>query len=502
MTMLLLQGALLLPLFLGATKGTHQSGRPVAIFESVAEVGRSRNTTAAAVGCGMGAAGGGVKCTNHFWFPGSSFRTGIGNNLLQFVQNAGDGAPCGQWSGNVVGPAAASCSQVYASSDGARSWKLVRSIDYGWSGGYPSIPGVLGELLPPLDADGGAGAGGSEGRFCTLANAIMGEGAAPGSGEYKYPLLRPVLLDWIDEGAGQIKLLGNRSVEFTDVPAAFDAPTPSCSMPMDKNMHCGGMQKGHILRLKSGKLLAAFDGMAMDAPNCTSQEEKGWSRCYTISLFQSALDPAHVEDTTWKYVGRIDNTPHMPSTVEGPSEPSIVQLVDGRIMAIFREQGVSPRPMWLTFSATEGASWSPPVETPAWAVWPQLLVTQGGSVVLASGRPGVGLWILPPDVGTDNSSGGTWQYYNVLTAHNQLVGDATMQYDRIVEKINNVSDGGYNGTVGPETTSYCAMSEVEPNVVVVTYDRLAAGWNGPPGPYGAVDAVFAIRVKINASDSR
>ena len=56
-----------------------------------------------------------------------------------------------------------------------------------------------------------------------------------------------------------------------------------------------------------------------------------------------------------------------------------------------------------------------------------------------------------------------------------------------------------NGTLGPETTSYCAMTEVEPNVVVVTYDRLAAGWNGPPGPYGAADAVFAMRIKIAPS---
>ena len=38
--------------------------------------------------------------------------------------------------------------------------------------------------------------------------------------------------------------------------------------------------------------------------------------------------------------------------------------------------------------------------------------------------------------------------------------------------------------------------QVEPNVVVITYDRLAAGWDGPPGGYGKVDAVFAMRAKI------
>eukprot|EP01051_Picozoa_sp_SAG22_P000880 SAG22_NODE_29_length_28404_cov_23.294153_1_plen_447_part_00 len=426
------------------------------MFESVAEVGRSRDLNyTAGCGAGLGSAGGGTKCTNHFWFPGSSFRTG-GGTTLQFVQNAGDGAPCGQWSGNAVGPPAASCSQVYASTSGGRSWKRVRSIDYGWSGGYPSMPGVLGELLPPhaLPPE-PKSAQSPEARFTTLSNAIMGDAE---TAEQRYPLLRPVLLDWVDPGDGQIKLLGNRSVDFTGLPAAFRAPHGSCSMPIDKGIHCGGMQKGHILRLQSGKLLAAFDGMAMDAPNCTSQEEKGWSRCYTIALFQSTNGSA------WQYVGRIDNTPQMPSAVEGPSEPSIAQLPNGIVVAVFREQGVSPRSLWVTFSSTEGASWSAPVETPAWAVWPQLLVTRGGAMVLASGRPGVGLWVLPADfgrIGGGSIKSADWQYHNVLAAHNKLVvGDATMRYDPIVEAINNVSDAGYNGTLGPETTSYCAMTEV------------------------------------------
>lgn len=321
--------SLLLPL---ARCRTDALAAPSITFESVAEVGRSSSgsSTNASHGCGVGAAGGGAKCTNHFWFPGASFHTGTGNNLLQFVQNAGDGAPCGQWTGNVAGPPAASCSQVYASSDGARSFKLVRSIDYGWSGGYPSMPGVLGELVPPLPArarraraaDPAAAGASSEGRFTTLSNAIMGEGE---SGERRYPLLRPVLLDWIDEGDGQIKLVGNRSVTFTGLPAAFTAAPPSCSMPADAAMHCGGMQKGHILRLHSGKLLAAFDGMAADGPKCTSQEEKGWSRCYTIALFQSATDPAHANDTTWEYVGRIDNTPQMPTAVPAPAHKQVAQ---------------------------------------------------------------------------------------------------------------------------------------------------------------------------------
>ena len=76
---------------------------------------------------------------------------------------------------------------------------------------------------------------------------------------------------------------------------------------------------------RSGRLLAAFDGFASDAPTCTSQGEKNWEKCYTIALFQSSTE----NTTTWGYVGRVDNTPSMPSDVEGPSEPALVQLPDG-----------------------------------------------------------------------------------------------------------------------------------------------------------------------------
>ena len=147
--------------------------------------------------------------------------------------------------------------------------------------------------------------------------------------------------------------------------------------------------------------------------------------------------------------------------VEGPSEPSITQLADGRVIAIFREQGVSPRPMWMAVSQDDGVTWSPPVKTPAWAVWPQLLVTKGGAIVLASGRPGVGVWILPPDVGTahhnsnndDATMVGGWDYHNVLTAHNRLVSDPAMRYDPMVEKIGNWSDGGCEGCLSVSSLS-------------------------------------------------
>jgi hypothetical protein len=47
-----------------------------------------------------------------------------------------------------------------------------------------------------------------------------------------------------------------------------------------------------------------------------------------------------------------------------------------------------------------------------------------------------------------------------------------------------------------QATAYTSLSEVEPNVALLTYDRLAYGWDYPPGPVHAEDAVFAMRIAV------
>ena len=126
---------------------------PEVEFESVSVVGHS-NVSANRQGNGCGLwppatvpVGGGTKCSNHFWFPGSSFRTGVAGDILQAIGRAGDGAPCGQWAGNVKGPPAAACSQAFSSRDGGRTYSLALTSSIGWSGGFPALPELLGELL-------------------------------------------------------------------------------------------------------------------------------------------------------------------------------------------------------------------------------------------------------------------------------------------------------------------------------------------------------------------
>ena len=74
--------------------------------------------------------------------------------------------------------------------------------------------------------------------------------------------------------------------------------------------------------------------------------------------------------------------------------------------------------------------------------------------------------------------------------------------------ISNVSGNSHLGPVsndwhyGPsccQATGYTTLTVVAPNVVLLTYDRLARGWSYPPGPFWAEDAVFSVRAHVQLS---
>ena len=47
------------------------------------------------------------------------------------------------------------------------------------------------------------------------------------------------------------------------------------------------------------------------------------------------------------------------------------------------------------------------------------------------------------------------------------------------------------------STSYTALMPWGANGIIMTYDRLANGWAGAPGPNGAVDRVFSLAVRVS-----
>jgi hypothetical protein len=85
--------------------------------------------------------------------------------------------------------------------------------------------------------------------------------------------------------------------------------------------------------------------------------------------------------------------PHRPPSLCGPCEPAIVLLPDRTtLVAVFRLQ--SNLNLWQATSKDGGFVWSTPVPTQAWAVFPQMRTLNNGAVVLTSGRPSIGLWLL------------------------------------------------------------------------------------------------------------
>jgi hypothetical protein len=68
---------------------------------------------------------------------------------------------------------------------------------------------------------------------------------------------------------------------------------------------------------------------------------------------------------------------------QGPCEPAMTLLKDGRVLVVFRL--LTGTVLWKAYSADGGKSWGRTSATTAWSVWPQLLTMSNGAVVLTSG---------------------------------------------------------------------------------------------------------------------
>jgi hypothetical protein len=120
-----------------------------------------------------------------------------------------------------------------------------------------------------------------------------------------------------------------------------------------------------------------------------------------------AGDPAHrayvARSTdggqTWNYLATIaysptDPNPLMIGHTNGYTEPSIVQLADGRLLAVVREQYSHVpgdfRPLVVSWSDDQGKTWSPPQSTQPHLmnISPTLAVLDNGVVACQYGRPG------------------------------------------------------------------------------------------------------------------
>jgi hypothetical protein len=364
-----------------------------------------------------------------FWFPGISIPTGFHGHVAQHVTLANDG---GWGAAGPEGPCGTAahpqdCEQIMLSRDGGRSYAVIKRIPAGTSGNFNGY-GDLGTWVPGRNGQQPAGT------FQTIVgcNDCGSVGRGGGSGS----LSRPAFLQtWVDSNDGMLTLAANRSIRFVNIPANYSLSTPSQT----------------IVRTADGNLLlAAYGHQPHD------------------SLYVTAFFISSDEGLSWAYTSLINKSPYMPKKTQGICEPTMATLADGRVLVAFRID--SGKPLWKAYSGDHGHSWSEAVQmvgSPGvmYGVWPQLLRMSNGALVLASGRPGIGLWI------STAGDGAEWSGFDVQAMHN----------------LNLPSDPFTNES---ETTSYTGLAEVEPGVVLLAYDKVGAARRGN------LQKVFSVRVAV------
>ena len=93
--------------------------------------------------------------------------------------------------------------------------------------------------------------------------------------------------------------------------------------------------------------------------------------------------------------------------------------------------------------------------------------------------------------------GVSWERFNLAKVHNGLVANTSLQYDPQVVNASGPRD--HTALPTPQTSSYTGLVEADDGALVVSYDRIANGWHGPPGVWGAADTLFTVRVSLSKS---
>ena len=374
-----------------------------------------------------------------FWFPSISIAIpGHPGHVAQHVTLAGDGGwgPAGP-----EGPCSSAsrpqefCEQIMLTRDGGRNYSLVKRASRGTSGNFNGYDD-LGTWVPAPK-----GAPARPGCFDTIVGCNDcgsmrgGEGGA---------LSRPAFLQTWCETSDSLRLTANVTSTFRGIPARTNLSTPSQTIVRTAD--------GHLL-------LAAYGHTPRTAPPQFTK--------YIVAFFRSSD-----QGRSWEYASQIGVTPTMPSRIVGPSEPSMATLADGRVLAVFRLEGGSVHtPLWKAYSSDHGVTWTEPAEMRGgpgvmYGVWPQLLrLSSSGTLVLSSGRPGIGFWVAA------DAGGEAWAGHDVEAEHSQRL-----------------PDDPYTNASG--TTSYTGIAEVEPGVVLLTYDKTGADRTGN------IQKVFAVRITV------
>jgi hypothetical protein len=219
---------------------------------------------------------------------------------------------------------------------------------------------------------------------------------------------------------------------------------------------------------------------------------------------------------------------------EGAGENDLIQLKDGSLLTVFRVNSCAP--YWHSRSSDDGATWTKATPLAAnvnGSARPKLLRLPNGQPLLSGGRPGLFLWL-------GDATGTTWTPLNVAAIHNSLtVDEPAWQYHEGFANGSAVGSPCEERTPTlPAGSTSCALIDSDPrasdvkvwlvcfaclfkspsqhaNIMIpscflcaptdtsllevgkgeyiLQYDRLANGWDFPPGIWGTRDFTFSMR---------
>lgn len=238
------------------------------------------------------------------------------------------------------------------------------------------------------------------------------------------------------------------------------------------NWHCSLSFTGNAIKL-GGELLA------------TAYWQKKGEKLYQNGLLASK-DGGHM----WRYYAKIaspaDVLPQSDweqRSFEAANETSMIRLADGTLMAVFRVGSGRKWHLRQAFSSDEGRTWTKPDVLPAYSVEPKLLRIANGTIVLATGRPGIDLWF------SSDPRGRSWQNIDIVKYHNRHVSEPN-------ERISSfqIKPSPYlSENTRWQTSSYTGLVQVAPNRLLLVYDRDPE--RAPAGP-DDLSRVFVLPIKV------
>lgn len=238
------------------------------------------------------------------------------------------------------------------------------------------------------------------------------------------------------------------------------------------------VHSGSVVILRDGSLLSTCYGHGAGT-------YRKWTKRSAV-YFVRSVDMG----TTWVRLATVPWQVAYGDSADGPGEPTTARLADGRLMCVFRADSTTP--YWTVLSSDEGRTWSAPRKLDlAWSVKPRLRLTTRGVLVLTGGRPGIFLW-------ASADGGESWRMWNLAREHNTLInaGALAANYSYDAQVVNVSGPTTPRAKPEPQTSSYTGLAEAADGAVVVSYDRIANGWKGPPGVWGDCDTLFTMRIRL------